>query len=174
MIAIFDCDHVPTRAFLQLTVGWLLRDARARHGADAALLLFARPVRAEPRPRRRVPNEGLLFYGLIQPGNDFWNATFFCGSCAVIRRTALRGGRRRADIDGDRGLPLLAAHAEARLAHRLSALPLAAGLATERLSLHIGQRLRWARGMIQILRAGESAVPARPELAAAALLLHGA
>ena len=31
-------------------------------------------------------------------------------------------------------------------------LPLAAGLATERLILHIGQRVRWARGMIQIFR----------------------
>ena len=31
-------------------------------------------------------------------------------------------------------------------------MPLAAGLATERLSLHIGQRARWARGMTQILR----------------------
>ena len=30
--------------------------------------------------------------------------------------------------------------------------PLAAGLATERLALHIGQRMRWARGMLQILR----------------------
>ena len=25
----------------------------------------------------------------MQDGNDFWNATFFCGSCAVLRRTAL-------------------------------------------------------------------------------------
>lgn len=32
------------------------------------------------------------------------------------------------------------------------AIPLAAGLATERLSLHIGQRARWARGMCQIFR----------------------
>ena len=37
----------------------------------------------------QVPNEGLLFYGIIQPGNDLWNAAFFCGSCAVIRREAL-------------------------------------------------------------------------------------
>ena len=36
-----------------------------------------------------MPNEGELFYGIVQEGNDFWNATFFCGSCAVIRRTAL-------------------------------------------------------------------------------------
>lgn len=38
---------------------------------------------------RNIPNEGMLFYGPIQQGNDNWNATFFCGSCAVIRREAL-------------------------------------------------------------------------------------
>jgi cellulose synthase (UDP-forming) len=36
---------------------------------------------------RKVPNEGELFYGLVQDGNDLWNATFFCGSCALLRRT---------------------------------------------------------------------------------------
>src|SRR5207253_2646808 len=27
-VAVFDCDHVPTRSFLQLTMGWLLRDPK--------------------------------------------------------------------------------------------------------------------------------------------------
>ena len=27
-VAIFDCDHVPTRSFLQLTMGWFLRDPK--------------------------------------------------------------------------------------------------------------------------------------------------
>ena len=27
-VAIFDCDHVPTRSFLQVTVGWFVRDER--------------------------------------------------------------------------------------------------------------------------------------------------
>ena len=38
---------------------------------------------------RKVPNESALFYGIIQDGNDLWDATFFCGSCAVLRRTVL-------------------------------------------------------------------------------------
>lgn len=38
---------------------------------------------------RDIPPENDLFYGPIQRGNDNWNATFFCGSCAVIRRKAL-------------------------------------------------------------------------------------
>jgi len=27
LVAIFDCDHVPTRSFLQVTMGWFVRDA---------------------------------------------------------------------------------------------------------------------------------------------------
>src|SRR5208337_1388564 len=27
-VAIFDCDHVPTRSFLQMTMGWMLRDSK--------------------------------------------------------------------------------------------------------------------------------------------------
>ena len=30
-----------------------------------------------------------MFYGMIQKGLDKWNAAFFCGSAAVLRRTAL-------------------------------------------------------------------------------------
>ena len=30
-----------------------------------------------------------MFYGLVQDANDYWNSAFFCGSCAVLRRTAL-------------------------------------------------------------------------------------
>ena len=29
------------------------------------------------------------FYGIVQDANDLWNATYFCGSCATLRRSAL-------------------------------------------------------------------------------------
>ena len=101
---------------------------------------------------RTVPNEGELFYGLVQDGNDLWNATFFCGSCAVIRRTMLEevGGVATETVTED-------AHTALKL-NRLGyntaylGIPQAAGLATESLSRHIAQRIRWARGMAQIFR----------------------
>ena len=92
------------------------------------------------------------FYGLVQEGNDFWNAAFFCGSCAVLRRDALEdvGGFATETVTED-------AHTALKMHRRgwdsiYIRLPLAAGLATERLALHIGQRMRWARGMTQIFR----------------------
>lgn len=101
---------------------------------------------------RQTPNEGTLFYGLVQDGNDMWDATFFCGSCAILRRSALDeiGGIAVETVTED-------AHTSLRLHRRghTSAyirIPQAAGLATESLSAHIGQRIRWARGMVQIFR----------------------
>jgi cellulose synthase (UDP-forming) len=152
LIAIFDCDHIPTRAFLQLTVGWFLKDRKLGMLQTPHHFYSPDPFERNLGTYGRVPNEGQLFYGLIQPGNDFWNATFFCGSCAVLRRSALEeiGGIAVETVTED-------AHTSLRM-HRLGwntaylRWPLAAGLATERLSSHVGQRMRWARGMIQILR----------------------
>lgn len=151
-ITIFDCDHIPTRSFLQLSMGWFYADT------DLALLQtphhFFSPDPFEKNLTifRNKPNEGELFYGLIQDGNDMWNASFFCGSCAVLKRGPLEevGGIAVETVTED-------AHTALKL-HRLGYssaylnIPQAAGLATESLSAHIGQRIRWARGMAQIFR----------------------
>ena len=46
-VAVFDCDHVPTRSFLQLTMGWFLARPKVGGAANAAPFLFARPFRAQ-------------------------------------------------------------------------------------------------------------------------------
>ncbi len=152
LLALFDSDHVPTRAFLQLTVGWFLRDDKLALVQTPHHFYSPDPFERNLRGAATVPNEGQLFYGLVQDGNDLWNAAFFCGSCAVIRRTAVEeiGGFAIQTVTED-------AHTALRL-HRAGwnsaylRLPLAAGLATERLAIHVGQRMRWARGMTQIFR----------------------
>jgi cellulose synthase (UDP-forming) len=151
-VVIFDCDHVTTRAFLQLSVGWMIRDKGLCMVQTPHYFYSPDPFERNLAAGQRVPNEGLLFYGLIQQGNDFWGATFFCGSCAVIRRTALEGigGVPTETVTEDCHASLRMQKAGWRTAYLR--VPLAAGLATERLMLHIGQRMRWARGMIQILR----------------------
>ncbi|MGV8842309.1 MAG: UDP-forming cellulose synthase catalytic subunit [Pseudomonas sp.] len=151
-IAIFDCDHIPTRSFLQMTMGWFLHSPRLGVMQTPHHFLSADPFERNLDNFRHTPNENTLFYGLVQNGNDLWDATFFCGSCAILRRTALEniGGFAVETVTED-------AHTSLRL-HRhgwTSAyirIPQAAGLATESLSAHIGQRIRWARGMVQIFR----------------------
>jgi cellulose synthase (UDP-forming) len=151
-VVVFDCDHVATRGFLQLTVGWMLRDHGLAMVQTPHYFYSPDPFERNLVAGQRVPNEGLLFYGLIQQGNDFWGATFFCGSCAVMRRTALEavGGVPTETVTEDCHCSLRMQKLGWRTAYLR--VPLAAGLATERLMLHIGQRMRWARGMIQIMR----------------------
>ncbi|AKH70746.1 cellulose synthase catalytic subunit (UDP-forming) [Spongiibacter sp. IMCC21906] len=152
LIVVFDCDHVPTRGFLQYTIGGFLRDPKLSLLQTPHYFYSQDPFERNLAVGEDIPREGALFYGPVQQGNDFWNATFFCGSCAVIRRTALE------EIDGFAVDTVTEdAHTALKMQRKgwgtaYLALPLAAGLATERLSLHIGQRARWARGMTQILR----------------------
>ena len=152
LIAIFDCDHIPTRTFLQATVGLFLEDRQLAMVQTPHHFLSPDPFERNLQLFRLMPNEGELFYGLVQDGNDLWNATFFCGSCAVLRRTMLLeiGGVAVETVTED-------AHTALKL-HRLGyntaylGVIQAAGLATESLSTHVGQRIRWARGMAQIFR----------------------
>lgn len=151
-VAIFDCDHVATRSFLQLSMGWFLRDKKLGILQTPQHFYSPDPFEKNLGQFRRVPNEGELFYGVVQDGNDFWNATYFCGSCAVLRRAALDqvGGMAVETVTED-------AHTSLRMQRRgwntaYINIPQAAGLAAEGLSEHIRQRIRWARGMVQILR----------------------
>jgi cellulose synthase (UDP-forming) len=143
---------VPPRTFLQITLGWFGRDPRLGLVQTPHHFYSPDPFERNLARFRRVPNESELFHRLIQDGNDFWNASFFCGSCAVLRRAALDaiGGVAVETVTED-------AHTALRMQRRgwntaYINLPQAAGLATESLAAHIGQRIRWARGMVQILR----------------------
>ncbi len=143
---------MPTRSFLQVSLGWFLKDPKLAMLQTPHFFFSPDPFEKNLDTFRAVPNEGELFYGLVQDGNDLWNATFFCGSCAVIRREPLLaiGGVAVETVTED-------AHTALKL-NRLGyntaylAIPQAAGLATESLSRHINQRIRWARGMAQIFR----------------------
>jgi len=151
-VAIFDADHVPTRSFLQICVGWFIKDPKLAMLQTPHFFFSPDPFEKNLNTFRSVPNEGELFYGLVQDGNDLWNATFFCGSCAVMRRSALLeiGGVAVETVTEDAHTALKLNRAGYNTAYL--AIPQAAGLATENLSRHIRQRIRWARGMAQIFR----------------------
>lgn len=151
-IAVFDCDHIPTRSFLQVTMGGFLKDPKLALVQTPHHFLSPDPFERNLGTFREVPNEGALFYGLVQDGNDLWNASFFCGSCAILKRVPLDeiGGIATETVTED-------AHTSLKL-HRKGYnsaylnITQAAGLATETLSAHVRQRMRWARGMVQIFR----------------------
>ncbi|MBD1852182.1 UDP-forming cellulose synthase catalytic subunit [Leptolyngbya sp. FACHB-711] len=151
LILILDCDHVPSRQFLKHTVGFfyqpnvsLVQTPHWFYNAD--------PFERNLLTGGQVPVHNELFYKVIQKGNDFWNAAFFCGSAAVIRKQHLLevGGIAVETVTED-------CHTSLRLHDRgyrsvYYDKIMVAGLAPETFSAYVGQQVRWAQGMAQILR----------------------
>ncbi|WP_152190375.1 glycosyltransferase family 2 protein [Georgenia satyanarayanai] len=80
-LLILDADQVPEPEILDRTLGYF---------ADPEIALvqtpqwFSNVTESDP-----LGSQAPLFYGPIQQGKDGWNAAFFCGSNAVLRREAL-------------------------------------------------------------------------------------
>jgi cellulose synthase (UDP-forming) len=151
LVAIFDADHVPVRGFLRTLAGFF-GDEKVALVQGAQHFFNPDPFEQNLNLNGRVAPEQNFFYQVIQPGNDFWNAAFFCGSCAVLRRSGLEsiGGFRTDTVTEDAHTAMeLHARGYRSIYYRT---PLAAGLATESFAAHVKQRMRWARGMAQILR----------------------
>lgn len=152
LVAVFDADQVPVRSFLRMTVGYFLDNPKMALVQTPHHFYNPDPFERNLYLEDTVPSEQVMFYHVIQVGNDFWNSSFFCGSCALLRRTALEsvGGIAQETVTED-------AHTALKM-HALGwesaylAVPQAAGLATERYGYYVTQRVRWARGMVQILR----------------------
>ena len=151
LVAILDADHVPSSDFLRKTVGFFVQDPGIALVQTPHFFLNPDPVEYNLHTFPRMPSENELFYRNIQPGLDRWNAAFFCGSAALLRRSALDevGGISGTSIteDCETAMDL---HAQGYRSAYLDE-PLIAGLQPESFASFIGQRSRWAQGMIQIL-----------------------
>src|SRR5690606_535718 len=88
-VAVFDADHAPARDFLQETVPYFSQDAQLFLVQTPHFFLNPDPVERNLRTFETMPSENEMFYGVIQRGLDRWNAAFFCGSAALLRREAL-------------------------------------------------------------------------------------
>ena len=152
LIAIFDADHAPARDFLRETVGYFADDPKLFLVQTPHFFLNPDPLERNLRTFETMPSENEMFYGIIQRGLDKWNAAFFCGSAAVLRRTALNeaGGFAGLSITEDCETAL-ALHSRGWNSVYVDK-PLIAGLQPATFASFIGQRSRWAQGMMQILR----------------------
>ncbi|WP_284535347.1 glycosyltransferase family 2 protein [Nocardioides sp. T2.26MG-1] len=80
-LLILDADQVPLPAILDRTLGYF---------EDPQMALVQTPQWFANVPDDDpLGSQAPLFYGPIQQGKDGWNAAFFCGSNAIIRREAL-------------------------------------------------------------------------------------
>jgi cellulose synthase (UDP-forming) len=152
LIAVFDADHAPARDFLLETVGYFDEDEKLFLVQTPHFFLNPDPLERNLRTFEQMPSENEMFYGIIQRGLDKWNAAFFCGSAAVLRREALNvtGGFSGISITEDCETAI-ALHSRGWNSVYLDK-PLIAGLQPATFASFIGQRSRWAQGMMQILR----------------------
>ncbi|BCQ27580.1 UDP-forming cellulose synthase catalytic subunit (plasmid) [Caballeronia sp. NK8] len=151
LIVIFDADHVPTADFLEKTIGYFQRDSELFLLQTPHFFSNPDPLEKNLGMFGKMPPENEMFYSVIQRGLDFWNASFFCGSAAVLRRKCLMeiGGITGTSITEDAETALML-HARGYRSAYLNE-PLIAGLQPETFASFVVQRVRWAQGMIQLL-----------------------
>ena len=150
-VLILDCDHIPTRTILKETIGFF-RNPKVSLVQTPHWFYNPDPFERNLQTGGTIPVGNELFYKVLQKGNDFWNAAFFCGSAAIVRKTHLLeiGGIAVETVTED-------CHTALRLHSRgyesvYYDKIMVAGLAPEMFSAYVGQQVRWARGMAQILR----------------------
>ena len=151
LIVVFDADHAPARSFLTETIGYFGQDPKLFLVQTPHFFINPDPLERNLQTFRSMPSENEMFYGIIQRGLDKWDASFFCGSAAVLRRTALEttngfSGRSITE-DAETAITLHATGWHSVYVDK----PLIAGLQPATFTSFIGQRSRWAQGMMQIL-----------------------
>ena len=140
------------RSFLTETVGYFSIDKNLFLVQTPHFFINPDPLERNLGTFQTMPSENEMFYGVIQRGLDKWDAAFFCGSAAVLRREALQ------ETNGFSGVSItedcetaLELHSRGWTSVYVDK-PLIAGLQPDSFASFIGQRSRWAQGMMQILR----------------------
>jgi cellulose synthase (UDP-forming) len=95
-----------------------------------------------------MPGESEIFYRIVQHGLDAWHSSFFCGSAAILRRRHLDeiGGLSGETVTED-AETALRLHAKGYKSAYVGK-PMVLGLQPETFTGFIGQRCRWAQGMV--------------------------
>ncbi len=151
-IAIFDADHAPKKSFLARTLGYF-RDAEVAFVQTPQDFYNLDSYQHRTNEKlKRVWTEQSLFFRIIQRGKDVWNAAFFCGSCAVIRRSALEaiGGFATDTVTEDLHTSVRLHKAGFKSVYHDESL--AFGIAASQVKPFLSQRIRWGKGAMQVWR----------------------
>lgn len=155
-ILLLDADHVPSRHVVKHMSGYF-RDP------EVALVQSPHNFRNLDSVQHRTPtrHEQTLFFRVLQPARDRNDASFWCGSSALLRRSALEdiGGVATETVSED-------LHTTVRLQRRgyrarYHNEVLATGLAPHTIADFLLQRYRWAQGTMQVLMSPESPLLSR-------------
>lgn len=151
-VGIFDCDHAPTPEFFERTLGYFNDPGVAFVQTPQDFFNIDSFQHRVDKKHNEYWHEQTLFYRVIQAGKDYWNAAFFCGSCAVARTDALHeiGGIATGTITEDIHTSIRLHKNGWRSVYHSEAL--AYGLSPASHDQYDTQRLRWGRGAMQVWR----------------------
>ena len=147
-----DADHVPLPNILDRLLGFF-EDPKVAYAPSPQDFYntdsFTHVVNDGDR---RLWEENRIFFSLIQAGKDRMNASFFCGSCGVLRRKAFEeiGGFSTKTVTEDMETSIVL-HSRGWKSVYYGEM-LAYGLAPASAGQYHVQRLRWGQGSMQILR----------------------
>jgi cellulose synthase (UDP-forming) len=145
-----DADHVPEPEFIERTLGYF-RDQKVAFVQTPQVFYNRDSFQHRERPDYSDWSEQTMFYESIQPTKNTHNAAFFCGSSAILRRSAL---------DSVDGFATGTATEDIHTAIRLHSKKwksvfinekLAYGLAPDDLKEYYRQRVRWGAGSLGLL-----------------------
>lgn len=150
LVTVFDADFVPCKNYLTRMVGFF-QDPKVAMIQSPQHFYSPDPVEANLGLEGSITNEQALFFRHIQPSRDAVNAIICCGTCYVIRRSAMDeiGGIPTESIAEDffTSVKLIAKGYRLRYLNEV----LSAGEAPPTIGAYIDQRLRWGQGTIQCL-----------------------
>ncbi|MGD1047661.1 MAG: glycosyltransferase [Candidatus Krumholzibacteriaceae bacterium] len=149
-VAVFDADHAPLPHFIDRLIGYFRDEKLGFAQAPQEFYNIDSFQHRADHEKKYIWTEQGLFYNLIQPGRDRWNAAYFVGSCALMRRAAIDdvGGFATASITEDM-LTSIRIHAKgwSSVYHNEG---LAYGIAAETIHPFHTQRRRWGLGGWQV------------------------
>lgn len=149
-IAIFDADHVPLSHFIETLIGYFEDEKVGFVQTPQEFYNIDSFQHRTDMKKKTIWGEQYLFFSAIQPGRDYWNAAYFVGSCAMLRRKALDSikGFSTGSITEDM-LTSIRLHAKgwSSIYHNEN---LAYGIAAETLKPFHVQRQRWGVGNWQV------------------------
>lgn len=150
-IVLLDADMVPQPGFIDRTLGYFENE-------KLAFIQMPQEFYNQDSIQHKSGDwhEQSLFFRVIQPGKNYTNSAFWCGSPSIVRRSALVqvGGVATETITED-------IHTSVRLHSRgwhslFLKETLAYGIAPQTIQSFLVQRLRWAQGTMQLYSSKES------------------
>lgn len=151
LVLALDADHVPLPDALDALVGYFDDDSVALVQTPHEFYNHDSVQHYEVGR-----HEQSIFFGVLCPGKDRHNSTFWCGSGAVIRRSALLGiGGVATETLAEDFHTTMKLHRAGWRSHYHNEV-LFQGLAPHDLASYLLQRDRWARGNLSVFATPES------------------